>query len=89
MLGKAPEFYQYNDAGNPAMPFDITILPLYRVGGHDQPSLPGLMAAVPPRKAARGRQQDRLVVYLLFGGEAPLSTGDTRPGGKQGRGHIL
>ena len=34
------------------------------------------MAAVPPRKAARGRQQDRLIVYLLFGGEAPLSTGD-------------
>ncbi len=58
------------------MALDITILPLSRIGGQDQPSLPGLMAAVPPRKAARGRQQDRLVVYLLFGSEAALSTGD-------------
>ncbi|MFN2119361.1 MAG: hypothetical protein ACK2T0_03115 [Anaerolineales bacterium] len=58
------------------MPLDFTILPLYRVGGHDQASLPGLMAASPPRKAARSRQQDRLLVYLVFGGQASLSTGD-------------
>ena len=58
------------------MALDITISPLYRVGGQDQSSLPGLMAAMPPRKTGRGRQQDRLIVYLVLGGEAPVSTGD-------------
>jgi len=58
------------------MPLDFTILPLYRVGGRDQASLPGLIAASPPRKAARSRQQDRLLVYLVFGGETSLTTGD-------------
>jgi hypothetical protein len=58
------------------MPLDITISPLYRVDGKDQPSLPGLMAAVPPRNAARGREEDRLVVYLVLAGKAVLSSGD-------------
>jgi len=34
------------------------------------------MATVPPRKAARGRDQDRLVIYLLLAGNAVLSTGE-------------
>ena len=72
----APEFYQYNDKGISAMPIDITITPLNRVGGQEQASLPGLMAAVPPRKAARGRDQDRLIVYLQLAGKAVLSSGD-------------
>lgn len=58
------------------MPLDITITPLSRIGGKDQPSLPGLMVAVPPRQAARGRSQDRLIVYLHLGGQAFLSSGD-------------
>ena len=58
------------------MPLDITITPLYRAGGQEQPSLPGLMAAVPPRQAARGRDQDRLVVHLQLAGKAVLSSGD-------------
>ena len=58
------------------MPIDITITPLNRVGGQEQASLPGLMAAVPPRKAARGRDQDRLIVYLQLAGKAVLSSGD-------------
>ena len=58
------------------MPLDITITPLYRVGGQEQPSLPGLMAAVPPRQAARGRDQDRLIVHLQLAGKAVLSSGD-------------
>jgi hypothetical protein len=58
------------------MPLDITITPLYRVGGKDQASLPGLMAAVPPRQAARGRDQDRLIVNLQLAGKAVLSSGD-------------
>jgi hypothetical protein len=58
------------------MPLDITISPLYRVGGQDQPSLPGLMAAAPPRQAARGRHQDRLIVHLSLAGNAVLSSGE-------------
>ncbi len=58
------------------MPLDLTLTPLYRLNGVDQPSLPGLMATVPPRKAARGRDQDRLVIYLLLAGNAVLSTGE-------------
>jgi hypothetical protein len=59
------------------MPFDLTLAPLYRLNGQEQPSLPGLMATQPPRKAARGRDQDRVVVYLLSTGNAALSTGES------------
>ena len=58
------------------MPFDLTLTPLYRVNGQEQSSLPGLMATMPPRKVARGRDQDRLVAYLLLEGNAVLSTGE-------------
>ncbi len=58
------------------MPLDLTVAPLYRLNGQDQASLPGLMAAMPPRRAARGRDQDRLVVYLVLAGNAVLSSGD-------------
>jgi hypothetical protein len=58
------------------MPLDITLSPLYRVAGKDQASLPGLMAAVPPARAARGRDQDRLVVYLVPAEKGTLSGGD-------------
>lgn len=69
----SPRFYQYNDV---AMSLDLTLSPLYRLNGEEQTSLPGLMAAVPPKKSARGRDQDRLVVYLLLTGNAVLSTGE-------------
>lgn len=55
------------------MALDLTLTPLYRLDGVDQPSLPGLMAAVPPRKVARGRDGDRLIVYLQLSGSAVLS----------------
>ena len=55
------------------MALDLTLTPLYRADGEDQPSLPGLMAAVPPRKVARGRNDDRLIVYLHLSGNAVLS----------------
>jgi hypothetical protein len=58
------------------MPLDIKITPLYRVGGQELPTMPGLMAAVPPRQAARGRDQDRLIVHLQLAGKAVLSSGD-------------
>ena len=58
------------------MPLDFTLTPIHRINGQDQSSLPGLLAAVPPRKVARGRDQDRLVVYLLLTGNAVFSTGE-------------
>src|SRR5512141_2523995 len=58
------------------MPLDLTLTPLYRLKGQEQPSLPGLLATVPPRKTARGRDQDRLVVYLMATGNAALTTGE-------------
>src|SRR5512144_819297 len=59
------------------MPLDLTLTPLYRLNGQEQASLPGLMATLPPRKTARGRDQDRIVVYLLATGNAALSTGES------------
>jgi len=58
------------------MPLDLTLTSLYRTEGKEQASLPGLMPAMPPRKAARGREADRLVVYLLLTGNASFSTGE-------------
>src|SRR5512135_292320 len=65
------------DRSHPPMSFDLTLTPLYRLNGREQASLPGLMANVPPRRAARGRDQDRVVVYLLGTGNAALSTGES------------
>jgi hypothetical protein len=59
------------------MPLDLTLTPLYRLDGQEQASLPGLMPAMPPRKTARGRDQDRLIIYLLLTGNAVFSTDET------------
>jgi uncharacterized membrane protein len=56
--------------------FDLTLLPLYRLNHQELPTLPGLLATTPPRKTARGREQDRLVVYLVLTGNATLSTAE-------------
>ncbi|HEX2696113.1 MAG TPA: hypothetical protein VHM28_00295 [Anaerolineales bacterium] len=58
------------------MPLDLTLMPIYRINRQDQASLPGLMATVPPHKTARGRDQDRLIVYLLLTGNAVFPTGE-------------
>ncbi|MBT3315144.1 MAG: hypothetical protein HN390_11080 [Anaerolineae bacterium] len=54
--------------------FDLTLLPLYRLGGNELPSPPGLLALTPPRKKARSRARDLLVIHLVLGGNAPFST---------------
>jgi len=53
--------------------FDLNLLPIYRIKGQEWPQLPGLLAMVPPRRTARGREDDRLVIYLTFSGNDPLS----------------
>ncbi len=58
------------------MPLDLTITPLYRINGQDAASLPGLLALSPPSNAARGRERDRLIVYLLLAGNSTFSTSE-------------
>ncbi|MGE5071945.1 MAG: hypothetical protein ACM3MF_00840, partial [Anaerolineae bacterium] len=54
------------------MQLDLTLASLHRLQGQEQPVLPGLLAMTPPRKTARGRDQDRLVVYLDATGNGEL-----------------
>jgi hypothetical protein len=58
--------------------FDLNLIPFYRIKGLDRPQYPGLLVSSPPKRAARGRQDDRLVVYLSFSGNIPLSTAEYR-----------
>lgn len=60
------------------MPFDINLTPLYRIQGQEPGDMPGLIAHQPPKNAARGREQDRLIVYLLLAGNAAITTGEYR-----------
>jgi hypothetical protein len=57
-------------------PLDLTLIPLYRLSDKELPALPGLLAMTPPRKRARGREHDRLIVYLVLTGNATLSTAE-------------
>ena len=52
---------------------DLILLPLIGYGKQDRQTLPGLHAAKPPRRAARGRNRDQLILYLTQSGNAPLS----------------
>jgi hypothetical protein len=56
--------------------FDLTFSPIHRIKGKEWPSLPGLLAVAPPRRAARGRREDHLVAYLSLSGNTPVSTGE-------------
>jgi len=49
---------------------DLNILPESRFAGSDHPELIGLHIAESPRKAARGRSDDRLLLYLVTVGNA-------------------
>ena len=52
---------------------DLILLPLYRAGGRDMAEMPGLHATQAPRRSARGRSGDTLVIHLALEGTAPLS----------------
>ena len=56
--------------------FNLNILPIYRNNGQESAELPGLLAVVPPRKTARGRERDTLIAYLMLSGNSPLSPDD-------------
>ena len=60
------------------MPLDINLSPLYRIQGQEPGEMPGFIAQQPPKTAARGREQDRLIVYLLLAGNAAVTTSEYR-----------
>ena len=60
------------------MPLDINLSTLYRIQGLEQAEMPGILALHPPKNAARGREQDRLVIYLLLTGNATITTSEYR-----------
>jgi hypothetical protein len=56
--------------------FDLHLLPIHRLNGQDYADLPGLLALTPPRRVARGREKDSLVLYLLLSGNANFTTAE-------------
>jgi hypothetical protein len=58
---------------------DLNALPLFRQDGQDRNDLPGLYMATPPRRAARGRDADRLILYFAMLGNAPLPADQIEP----------
>ncbi|HNT25557.1 MAG TPA: hypothetical protein PKM21_14385 [Anaerolineales bacterium] len=51
---------------------DLNLLPVARLGGQELTESPGLYTSTAPRKTARGRENDGLVLYLSMAGNAPL-----------------
>ena len=43
-----------------------------------EPDMPGILAMHPPQNAARGREQDRLIVYLALTRNAAITTTEYR-----------
>lgn len=56
------------------MPIDINLSPLYRINGQEETAMPGVLSLMPPKNAARGREADRLIVYLLLAGNSSFTT---------------
>lgn len=52
---------------------DLNLLPLVRTDGQDRNDLPGLLMVTPPKRSARGRDEDRLILYFSMQGNSPLS----------------
>jgi hypothetical protein len=58
--------------------FDLNILPIHRQNGQEFADLPGLLAVAPPRKTARGRNKDSLILYLMLSGNAEFSKAEIK-----------
>jgi hypothetical protein len=52
---------------------DLNLLLLAQQGGVESSELPDLYAVTPPRRAARGRETDSLIIYLSMVGNSPLT----------------
>lgn len=53
--------------------FNLQVYTLNLASGKEQPALPGVLAAMPPRRTGRNRKQDLLVVYLKLEGKAAFT----------------
>jgi hypothetical protein len=51
---------------------DLNLISLQRQDGKENPQHPGLYMASPPRKTARGRASDLLIIYLAVMGNSPI-----------------
>ena len=51
---------------------DLVLLPIIPAGNQNRSWLPGLFADKSPRRPARGRQEDLLILFLSITGNAPL-----------------
>ena len=58
--------------------FDLNLIPLNFVDGIEQAELPGLYGATCPHRAARGRAQEQLVLFLTLLGSAPFTSTSMR-----------
>lgn len=47
---------------------DLNLLPLMRLRGVESADMPGLVTLAPPRRAARGREDELLLIYLVCSG---------------------
>jgi hypothetical protein len=56
--------------------FDLNLIPLNYSGGQEQVGLPGLFAAATPRRAARGRAGDLLVMLISLQNSTPFAPGE-------------
>jgi hypothetical protein len=56
--------------------FDCNLMPIFREEGQDFQEVPGLFVAQPPRRMARGRGQDHLVLHLDIQGNVPFDKED-------------
>jgi len=56
---------------------DLNIYPLARQNNQDTHELAGLHAAIPPRRPARGRAQDRLIMHFALEGNTSFSSEQT------------
>ena len=59
-----------------ATELDLNLFPLYRIQGQEIPQIPGLLAVMPPKRTARGREDDRLLVYLTLSGNIRFSSAE-------------
>ncbi len=55
--------------------FDLNVYSFNRIAGKEIPDLPGLYTASPPRKPARGREEDLLALLVQFDEHGSVVTG--------------
>lgn len=58
---------------------DLNILPMYYCNGQEESDSAEIHAVIPPKRTARGRENDALILYLHVSGNAPLLSEQQAP----------